>query len=74
MSDMCIVGIEEKLVYSTFDSVKEIDLMSGEVKVLLSVAGPNIYSLAYDYDERFLYIPRTGGDIIRYLFFSKRNL
>ncbi|XP_052080319.1 low-density lipoprotein receptor-related protein 8-like isoform X2 [Mytilus californianus] len=58
--------IEEKLLYSTYGYVKEIDLKSGEVKVLLNVAGNYVFSLAYDYDERYLYIPRRNGDIIKF--------
>lgn len=67
-SYICIAGIEEKLLYTTYGYIKELDLKSGEIKVLLTVAGNYIYSLAYDYDERYLYIPRMNGDIIKYSF------
>ncbi|XP_071148455.1 low-density lipoprotein receptor-related protein 8-like isoform X2 [Mytilus edulis] len=57
---------EEKLLYSTHSYVKEIDLKSGDVKVLLFLAGSYMFSLAYDYDGRYLYIPRRSGDIIKF--------
>lgn len=71
--DLNITGIEEKLLYSTQHYVKEIDLNSGVVKVLIGT-GSLAYSLTYDYDEKYLYIPRTQGDIIRYFFFKLWNL
>ncbi|VDI77712.1 Hypothetical predicted protein, partial [Mytilus galloprovincialis] len=59
-------GLEEKLLFSTHGYVKEIDLKSGAVKVLLNVAGNFMFALAYDYDERYLYIPIRSGDIVKF--------
>ncbi|XP_071148459.1 low-density lipoprotein receptor-related protein 8-like [Mytilus edulis] len=57
--------LEEKLLYSTSGYIKEIDLKSREIKVILHVLG-RMLSLAYDYDERYLYIPRRNGDILKF--------
>ncbi|CAG2223666.1 unnamed protein product [Mytilus edulis] len=58
--------IEENCCTQTRSYVKEIDLKSREIKVLLWVPGNFLFSLAYDYDERYLYIPRRNGDIIKF--------
>ncbi|VDI62041.1 Hypothetical predicted protein [Mytilus galloprovincialis] len=72
---LCAVNcIEEKLLYSTFGYVKEIDLKSGEVKVLLILAGNYMLSLAYDYDDRYLYIPKRSGDIIKFPYPSNQTV
>lgn len=63
---LCITGLEEKLLFSTSGYLKEIDLNSSVVKVLIN-AGSTVYSLTYDYYEKYLYVPRSQGDIIRYL-------
>ncbi|CAG2209911.1 unnamed protein product [Mytilus edulis] len=57
-------SLEEKLLFSTSGYLKEIDLNSSVVKVLIN-AGSTVYSLTYDYYEKYLYVPRSQGDIIR---------
>lgn len=64
--DLCIAGLERKLLFSTGVYLKDIDLNSGEVRVLMN-SGSLTYSLTYDYNERYMYVPRSQGDIIRYL-------
>lgn len=63
---MYIVGIEkQKLVFSTPSYLKEIDLDTGVVQILTTQNG-NVFSLAYDDKERYMYVPRhNDGDIVR---------
>lgn len=60
-----IVGIEKKLLFSTFNDFKEKDLDTGVVRTLFS-QNENVYSMAYNHKQRYMYVPRYGtGDIVR---------
>ncbi|VDI19337.1 Hypothetical predicted protein, partial [Mytilus galloprovincialis] len=65
--------LEEKLLFSTSGYLKEIDLNSSVVKVLIN-AGSTVYSLTYDYYEKYLYVPRSQGDIIRFPYPSNQKI
>ncbi|XP_071178159.1 protein cueball-like isoform X1 [Mytilus edulis] len=61
-----VYGIEEKLLFSTLNNLKEIDLDTGMVRTLKSQSG-YIYSMAYNHKERYMYVPRYHiGDIVRF--------
>ncbi|CAC5394968.1 unnamed protein product [Mytilus coruscus] len=59
----CIYGREEKLLFSTEYTVKEIDLDTGVVKDLANHS-TIVYSIAYDVKERYVYIPRFYEAVI----------
>lgn len=63
---MYIAGIDkQKLVFSTYNYLKEIDLDTGVVQKLTS-QNEQVHSLAYDIKERYMYVPRYDtGDIVR---------
>ncbi|XP_071150585.1 low-density lipoprotein receptor-like [Mytilus edulis] len=50
--------LQNKLIYSTKDTIKEIDLRSGNVSVLLQNLKSNIYSLDCDYKNGYIYFPK----------------
>lgn len=55
----------EHLLYSTNYDLKEIDLDTGVVRILINQSEP-VYSMAYDHKERYMYVPRSNtGDIVR---------
>ncbi|CAC5390806.1 unnamed protein product [Mytilus coruscus] len=57
--------MEEKLLFSTFNDLKEIDLETGVERTLTSQS-ERVYSIAYDHKERYLYVPRyRRRDIVR---------
>lgn len=60
-------GIDkQKLVFSTYNYLKEIDLDTGVVQKLTS-QNEQVHSLAYDIKERYMYVPRYDtGDIVRF--------
>lgn len=54
---MYIVGIgKQKLVFSTPNFLKEIDLDTGVVQTL-TFQDNNVFSMAYDSKERYMYVP-----------------
>ncbi|VDI81261.1 Hypothetical predicted protein [Mytilus galloprovincialis] len=60
-------GIDkQKLMFSTYNYLKEIDLDTGVVQKLTS-QNEQVYSLAYDIKERYMYVPKYDtGDIVRF--------
>lgn len=66
-SVILFTGIDEKLIFSSPHSLKEIDLQTGTVKKLADI-NYTVESLAYDYKDKYLYVPRyEKGDILRYV-------
>ncbi|CAC5365943.1 unnamed protein product [Mytilus coruscus] len=63
---VCLIsqGLQNKLIYSTQNTIKEINLRSGNVSVLLSNLRSNIYSLDYDYKTEYIYFPRHNLNVI----------
>ncbi|XP_076089216.1 low-density lipoprotein receptor-related protein 6-like [Mytilus galloprovincialis] len=62
----CLIcqGLQNKLIYSTENTIKEIDLRSGDVSVLLQNLRSNIYSLDCDYKNGYIYFPRHNLNVI----------
>ncbi|VDI79591.1 Hypothetical predicted protein [Mytilus galloprovincialis] len=58
------LGLQNKLIYSTKNTIKEIDLRSGSISVLLANLGSDIYSLDCDYTNGYIYFPRHNLDVI----------
>ncbi|CAC5382335.1 unnamed protein product [Mytilus coruscus] len=54
---------QEKLLFSTANNIKEIDLDTGVVKEL-AYQNTESHSLAYDVKERYVYSSRLGGNAI----------
>ncbi|XP_052080321.1 low-density lipoprotein receptor-related protein 1-like [Mytilus californianus] len=59
----CIYGRQEKLLFSTSNKMKEIDLDTGVVEELANLS-TNVYSIAYDVKERYVYAPRYHENVI----------
>lgn len=68
-----------KIIFSTKGLVKELDLSTGNVKILVNVNQSRVFSMAYDYKYGYIFLPRYElGDILRYefqisLFFKSRG-
>ncbi|CAC5416400.1 unnamed protein product [Mytilus coruscus] len=63
-----------KLLFSVNGEVKELDINTGNVTTLVDIAS-TIYSMAYDYGNQYLYIPRHNrNDIIRLRYPSEHTL
>lgn len=60
---MDTAGKEQKLLFTTFNRVKEINLDTGIVKELVNL-GTTVYSMAYDVKERYVYAPRYAENSI----------
>lgn len=58
-----IAGLQEKLLFSTANKLKEIDLNTGVVKELANHS-TIVYSIAYDVKERYMYVPRITENLI----------
>lgn len=60
-------GLQNKIIYSIHGSIKEINLLNGEVSTLVSNLQSNIYSLDYDYKTGYVFFPRHNkDDILRF--------
>ncbi|VDI83632.1 Hypothetical predicted protein [Mytilus galloprovincialis] len=57
-------GLQNKLIYSTENTIKEIDLRSKSVSVILANLGSNIYSLDCDYKNGYIHFPRHDINVI----------
>ncbi|VDI32757.1 Hypothetical predicted protein, partial [Mytilus galloprovincialis] len=71
---MFTAGFEEKLLYSTSSGkIKELNITNGEVRVLGN-AESEVFVLAYDNEEKYVYVPRqTQGQIIRFPYPSNQT-
>ncbi|VDI27720.1 Hypothetical predicted protein [Mytilus galloprovincialis] len=66
--------IDEKLIFSSPHSLKEIDLQTGTVNKLADI-NYTVESLAYDYKDKYLYVPRyEKGDILRFSYPSNASV
>ncbi|XP_063412672.1 uncharacterized protein LOC134695372 [Mytilus trossulus] len=60
-------GLQNKIIFSIHGSIKERNLLNGEVSTLLSNLQSNIYSLDYDYKTGYVFFPRHNkDDILRF--------
>lgn len=56
----------EKVLYSTAYAIKEFDIDTRNVTVLVKLEG-DVYAMDYDYNNRFIYFPRLNmHDIVRF--------
>lgn len=58
-------GYTKKLLFTDASTIKELDLNTGNVTLVVNTASV-VYSMAYDYENKYLYVPRsTQNDIMR---------
>ncbi|XP_052065110.1 low-density lipoprotein receptor-related protein 1B-like [Mytilus californianus] len=62
-----------KLLYSTYSLIKEFDVDTRNVTILLELGSSHVFAIDYDYKNRFIYFPRynTFYDIVRFAYPSK---
>lgn len=62
-----------KLLYSTYSLIKEFDVDTRNVTILLELGNSYVFAIDYDYKNRFVYFPRynTFYDIVRFAYPSK---
>ncbi|CAG2229957.1 unnamed protein product [Mytilus edulis] len=63
VTNMNRVSRQDKLLFSTANKVKEVDLDTGVVKELANES-EIAYSLAYDVKERYVYVPILNENVI----------
>ncbi|VDI57028.1 Hypothetical predicted protein [Mytilus galloprovincialis] len=71
---MFTAGFEEKLLYSTYSGkIKELNIINGDVRELGN-AESEVFVLAYDNEEKYVYVPRqTQRQIIRFPYPSNQT-
>lgn len=58
-------GHATKVLFSVAHTFKELDLNTSYVTAVVNIAS-RVFSMAYDYDNKYLYLPRYDkNDIIR---------
>ncbi|CAC5383058.1 unnamed protein product [Mytilus coruscus] len=64
---MLFSAVRGKLLLASSHSIIEFDVDTANVTVLVGHGGSIVYSVDYDYENRYVYFPRyTFGDIVRF--------
>lgn len=63
LKKLVVAGRQDKLLFSTSNKIKEIDMETGIVKELVNL-GTTAYSIAYDVKERYAYASRYARNSI----------
>ncbi|CAC5383055.1 LRP5_6 [Mytilus coruscus] len=66
------LGVHRKVLFASSDSIFEVDVDTRRVTVLVQYGQDIVYSLDYDYENNYMYVPRyNAGDILRFKYPSQ---
>ncbi|XP_076088988.1 low-density lipoprotein receptor-like [Mytilus galloprovincialis] len=73
---VCLIGqgLQNNIIFTTYGTVKEINLNTGNVSDLLTNLWAYIHSIHYDYTHRYMYFARVQrDDILRFRYPSEQD-